>query len=148
MKSTRSRLKTDDVQEGEEKLTVDGFCRSTETKMRGGLFSVIVLHVIDSAKAPVHGYFIANAVSRLTDEGIHIQAVTLYPILKNLESHGLIVHEIVSTTEGPPRKVYTMTREGRKGLRRLELEMDGLFEAISIVRKTDWKGVMEDQAAK
>jgi PadR family transcriptional regulator PadR len=124
-------------------VSVDDYCASIETKMRGGLFSVVVLHIIGSASQPPHGYLITKALEDMTNRVIYIQAGTLYPILKNLENNELIKHEMVKSSEGPPRKIYRLTRDGAQALERVIPIMDNLFEAIRKVRDADWQEVLE-----
>jgi len=114
--------------------------------MKGGLFSVIVLHAIDGAPEPIHGYYLTKYLDRISEGVIHIQAGTLYPILKNLENHGLIKHKMVKSTEGPKRKVYRMTSDGKKALKYLLPIMDDLFESIGKVRDADWSLVLMEDA--
>jgi len=78
----------------------------------------------------------------LTDGVIHIQAGTLYPILKNLENNGLIKHEIVKSTEGPPRKIYHITDDGRKALDGLLPTMETFFRSIRKVQDADFAEVL------
>jgi PadR family transcriptional regulator PadR len=119
-------------------MGVDEFCESVETTMKGGLFSIVVLHIVASVKEPIHGYFISKSLTRLTGGVLRIQAGTLYPILRNLENHGLVTHQFARSVRGPKRKIYRITAEGRKAHERIIPEMERLFEAITIVRKEDW----------
>jgi len=41
-----------------------------------------------------------------------------------------------------------MTPDGRKALNRALIEIDDVFNAISVVRKIDWTKVHEEQKAK
>ncbi len=130
-------------EDGEIRLSVEDFCESIETKMRGGAFSVVVLFFIASSGSPVHGYMITKALTMRSNGALRIQAGTLYPILKNLEVNGLLTHEMVKSTEGPPRKTYSITDDGRRALERLLKSMDRLLGAIEVIRETDWTGPYE-----
>jgi PadR family transcriptional regulator PadR len=112
--------------------------------MKGGLFSVVVLYVISDTKGPIHGYLITKSLEEMTGKTLYIQAGTLYPILKNLENHGLIKHEMVKSTEGPPKKIYHLTLDGTKALDRLLPQMDELFNAIRKVRNADWTRIIQE----
>jgi len=125
-------------------LALEDYCSTIETKMKGGLFSVVVLHVIADSRSPIHGYLITKSLEELAGKTLYIQAGTLYPILKNLEAHGLIKHEMVKSTEGPQRKVYHLTKDGDKALHRLIPEMDELFTAIGKVRDADWSRIVKE----
>ena len=129
-------------------MTVEDFCSNIETRMRGGFNSVVVLKVIESYKVPIHGYLITKTLDKLTDGVLYIQAGTLYPLLKKLEDDGLVTHEMVDSKKGPKRKIYRMTPDGRKALNRALIEIDDVFNAISVVRKIDWTKVHEEQKAK
>jgi PadR family transcriptional regulator PadR len=126
-------------------VTLEEYCTSVETKMKGGLFSVVVLYVINSAGRPIHGYYITKSLDQLTEGTLFIQAGTLYPILKNLTNNGLIEHEMVRSEEGPPKKIYRMTPLGREALDRLLPFMDELFESIGKVRTAPWDDVVSSK---
>ena len=125
-------------------MALDDYCSTIETKMKGGLFSVVVLYVIGDSKKPIHGYLITKSLEETAGRTLYIQAGTLYPILKNLEAHGLIKHEMVKSTEGPPRKIYHITKDGKTALVELLPVMDELFGAIGKVRDVDWTKVAEE----
>jgi len=119
-------------------MTRSEFVDVVGTKMRGGVFSLLVLHVIATSPEPVHGYAISKGLVEATGGRVHIQAGTLYPILKSLENHGLVRHREVPSHEGPPRKVYVATGDGLSALE----EGSGLLaELVTGVRMTigrDW----------
>lgn len=131
-----------------ETMSLEEYCTTVETKMKGGLFSVVVLYTISSAKKPIHGYLITKSLEEMTAGVLYIQAGTLYPILKNLENNGLIKHEMVKSVEGPPRKIYHITPDGRKALKRLLPTMEALFQAIRKVQDEDWSTVASEKAKK
>jgi PadR family transcriptional regulator PadR len=110
------------------------FYTSFEKKMKGGLFSIMVLHVINSSGSPIHGYRITQFLDDLTEGTIHIQAGTIYPILRNLEGKGLIEHSDERSARGPPRKAYWLTSDGEQVLKEINRLMDTLLVAIDKVR--------------
>ncbi len=108
------------------------------TKMKGGIFSLLVLYVVTSAPRPIHGYAITKGLIEGTGDRIYIQAGTLYPILKNLENHGLIRHRMVKSTEGPPRKVYVTTAEGKRAMAEGMGLLGDLLEGARMTLGEDW----------
>ncbi len=70
--------------------------------------SLIIL-VLSQLKEPMYGY---NLVKRLQDNGISIEANTLYPLMRRLESQGLLKSEW-ETSETKPRKYYSITADGQ-----------------------------------
>lgn len=68
----------------------------------------LILLVLSQLKEPMYGY---NLVKKLQDNGIPIEANTLYPLMRRLESQGLLKSEW-ETSEAKPRKYYKITDDG------------------------------------
>ena len=119
-------------------MTKDEYINIMGTKMKGGIFSLIVLYIITSSRKPIHGYAITKGLMEGTGDRIYIQAGTLYPILKNLENHGLIKHRMVKSTEGPPKKVYRTTAEGREALEEGMGLLGNLLKGVQMTMGEDW----------
>lgn len=68
----------------------------------------LILLVLSQLKTPKYGY---NLVKDLQDCGITIEANTLYPLMRRLESQGLLTSEW-ETSESKPRKYYKITPDG------------------------------------
>jgi PadR family transcriptional regulator PadR len=119
-------------------MTKDEYIDIVGTKMKGGIFSLLVLYIITSSSKPVHGYAITKGLTEGTGERIYIQAGTLYPILKNLEAHGLIRHRMVDSTEGPPRKVYRTTKDGKRALTDGMGLLGNLLAGVQMTMGEDW----------
>jgi len=75
----------------------------------------VVLCVLAKLRQPTYGY---NLIGELAETGIPIEANTLYPLLRRLESQGLLASSW--NTEGTkPRKYYVITELGADVLRAL-----------------------------
>lgn len=64
-------------------------------------------------KTPRYAYELIEALGQtglLTTEG------TLYPLLSRLRRDGLVKTEWRESTDGPPRRYYELTAEGRRAL--------------------------------
>ena len=68
----------------------------------------IVLSVLTKLKNPMYGY---SLVSELSGSGIAVEANTLYPLLRRLESQGLLESQW-ETSGSKPRKYYNTTVMG------------------------------------
>lgn len=68
----------------------------------------VVLCALCRLKEPMYGY---NLLSDLSSCGIPVEANTLYPLLRRLETQGLLKSEW-NTQEAKPRKYYQTTPEG------------------------------------
>lgn len=69
----------------------------------------LILLVLNQLQEPKYGY---NLVKELQDCGIPMEANTLYPLMRRLESQGLLKSEW-ETTEAKPRKYYCITEDGK-----------------------------------
>ncbi len=113
-------------------MSVEDYLEVMETKMRGGIFSLVVLYTVNSAKEPIHGFAITKDLEEDTGGRLYIQAGTIYPLLKNLINHGLIEFEMVKSTEGPPKKVYRTTKDGRQALEEGMHMLVDLFQGVGM----------------
>lgn len=77
---------------------------------------LVVLATIARAEEPVHGYEIARQLAEQAPEGLSFKQGTLYPMLRSMEADGLVRSTLVPSTEGPARKCFTLTAEGRRVL--------------------------------
>lgn len=88
---------------------------------------VIVLAALSQLRAPRYGYELRQA---LADGGMAIEEGTLYPLLRRLETQGVLSSEW-RTNEGAPRRYYVLSAEGRRLFKRLTETWDGLNEAMN-----------------
>jgi DNA-binding PadR family transcriptional regulator len=84
----------------------------------------VVLACLLMLRAPQYGYAL---LEQLAAAGIPVEGNTLYPLLRRLESQGLLASEW-NTDESRPRKFYRVSDEGRA-------VADGLL--------ADWRALQE-----
>ena len=78
----------------------------------------------------MYGYELAEALDRASDGVLAMGHSTLYPLLYNLESKGLISKREPRAESGRPRKYYSLTAEGRAWLDTRSGEWVGLVRAM------------------
>ena len=101
--------------------------RVDRTWMRGaGPLAVLTL----LEQREMYGYELAEALDRRSDGVLAMGHSTLYPLLYNLESKGLVEAHTPEPEGGRPRKYYRVTGRGRAWLRAREREWSGLVEAM------------------
>ena len=79
------------------------------TELRRG---AVVLAVLSRLATPQYGYSLKQA---LAEGGMPIEEGTLYPLLRRLESQGLLLSEW-NTDHSPPRRYYRLNAEGGRAL--------------------------------
>lgn len=95
---------------------------------------VLVLATLSQLRDPRYGYALIDS---LGERGLEIEQGTLYPLLRRLESQGLLESEW--NVEGSrPRRYYVLSTQGERLLQTLKVEwgeiievMDGLLEGAS-----------------
>lgn len=68
----------------------------------------LIMIVLSQLKEPMYGY---SLVKIMEDNGISIEGNTLYPLLRRLETQGLLKSEW-ETSSAKPRKYYVRTEDG------------------------------------
>ena len=87
-----------------------------ERDLSNGTSWLVVLAAIARSSEPVHGYEITRQLSEESPEGLNFKQGTLYPMLRTMEAEGLISSTLVPSNEGPARKCFRLTADGRRTL--------------------------------
>ena len=96
-----------------------------------GTLDLLILTTL--ARAPLHGYGIALAIKRLSDEVLTVEEGSLYPALQRLHLRGWVQAEWKTSETNRRARYYTLTAAGRKQ-RGIELsQYEQLIAAIGRV---------------
>ena len=87
-----------------------------EKEMKSGTASLVLLSVLAKADEPLYGYIIAKQFEADHEGSSMLKQGALYPVLRSLESSGLLESEVEPSVSGPPRRYYQITQLGRKTL--------------------------------
>jgi len=102
--------------------------RMTRSWMRGA-GPLAVLKLLDHRE--MYGYELAEALDRQSGGVLALGHSTLYPLLYNLESKGLITQRATRVAQGRSRKYYGLTDDGRAWLRENEAQWADLVAAMA-----------------
>ena len=95
--------------------------------MREFLRGAVQLHILHhAAEEEIHGAWMSR---ELANHGYDISPGTLYPTLHRLETEGLLTSRKV-VEGGHSRRVYKITAEGRKALRRMRKSLRELADEV------------------
>lgn len=95
------------------------------TQFRKGVLEICVLTLI--SKKDMYGYEIVQNISKV----IEVNEGTIYPILRRLTKEGYFETYILESNEGPARKYYKLTAEGKNNLKKLTKEWNDFVIAVS-----------------
>ncbi len=109
-------------------------------QLRKGVFELIILGVLHNESH--YGYSLVKEI--IGDIPFSITEGTIYPILSRLSREGLIRYEWVESKQGPPRKYYHLTPDGRETFQELKKEFDnlvGLVNGVTAKSKKETKKI-------
>ncbi len=67
--------------------------------------------------------------------GLGISEGTIYPLLSRLRVQGLVEARLEESTEGPARKYYSLTNQGRKTLEMMKDYLDAILNGVQTIRQ-------------
>src|ERR1700759_3548863 len=102
-----------------------------KTELMPGTLDLLILKTL--ARAPLHGYGVALAIKRLSDDVLTVEEGSLYPALQRLLLRGWVKAEWKMTETNRRARFYTLTAAGRKQLGVEITEFERMFAAIGRV---------------
>jgi PadR family transcriptional regulator PadR len=110
---------------------MNDFFDNWTVQVRKGLLDLCVLREL--ADQERYGY---ELVKRLVGfPGLGVTEGTLYPLLSRLRLQGLVRTRLEESSEGPARKYYALTPEGKRMLELMQDYMDKLNEGAGRLRQ-------------
>ena len=104
-------------------MTSDTMYDNTLNELRRGMIVLAVLSQLDEEQ---YGY---SLLKRLSEQGLELDQGTLYPLLRRLESRGLLISDW--KIEGSrPRRYYVLSPEGVALLPRLKKEWNKIVSMM------------------
>ncbi|RYL88870.1 PadR family transcriptional regulator [Sporolactobacillus sp. THM19-2] len=104
-------------------------------QFKKGVLELCVLILI--ADKDQYGYELAQNIS----DKIEVAEGTLYPLLRRLTKEGYLSTYLSESTEGPPRKYYSITEKGESYMKTLIREWKQFSKAVDQFIK----GVQRDE---
>lgn len=102
----------------DDKLQAEAYDKIVQELRRG----VLILAVLSQLQTETHGYAL---ISTLAENGLEIDQGTLYPLLRRLETQGLLQSQW-NTTGARPRRYYVITSVGVTVLQTLQQDWNTL----------------------
>jgi PadR family transcriptional regulator PadR len=96
------------------------------TQLRKGILELAILGALSRGRH--YGYSLVRTIAGTGE--IDLTEGTIYPILARLAKEGLIQSEWVESSQGPPRKYYTLTLKGEEAFRNLAEEFRKLAAIV------------------
>ena len=95
------------------------------TQLKKGALELCVLSILGFRDC--YGYELASLISK----NIQVSDGTIYPLLKRLKDDGNVTTYISEESDGPPRKYYQVTDQGKKVTLELKSEWVDFTKAVN-----------------
>ena len=102
-----------------------------DTQFKKGVLELCVLTLIQ--KKDYYGYELVTKISN----NISISEGTIYPLLRRLSKDGYLKSYLKESKEGPARKYYKITIEGKKRWKKLSKDWNDFNFKVNILLKVD-----------
>lgn len=102
----------------------------SETQMRKGLLVYCVLLLLKDGKV-----YTSEIIRSLHAAELIVVEGTLYPLLNRLAKDGLLAYEWQESEQGPPRKYYWLTDDGKQLLSELKRAYHKLHASVNTLEK-------------
>ncbi|MBP3424551.1 MAG: PadR family transcriptional regulator [Alistipes sp.] len=102
---------------------------NAKIQMRKGILDYCILAILASGDS-----YAPAIIAELKKAEMIVVEGTLYPILTRMKNAGYLTYRWEESPQGPPRKYYTLTTEGREYLKSLDEAWDKLVEQINAIR--------------
>ncbi len=132
MSMWREEKKVDETESADKKF---------QKELVSGVAALVLLTILDKAAEPMYGYQIAKVLDGETDDTAVLKQGALYPVLRSLESSGLLESRVEPSVSGPPRRYYRITEAGHNTLARWR----EMWEQMRTFVDTVMKGEGHDQ---
>jgi PadR family transcriptional regulator PadR len=102
---------------------------NNKAQMRKGILEYCILSVLSR-----NSCYASDIIKELKEAEVIVVEGTLYPLLTRQKNAGLLSYRWEESQQGPPRKYYELTEEGRKYLAELDRSWMELVESVNLIR--------------
>ena len=100
---------------------------AVQVQLKKGVLELCVLALLSS-----HDSYAYEIASRLA-EGIDMGEGTIYPLMRRMQSDGLVETYLVESPSGPPRKYYKLTEAGKASFVAQKAEWAAFSRAVESI---------------
>lgn len=109
----------------------ESLVENNQSQMRKGVLEYCILLTISQGEM-----YASDILKELKHANLIVVEGTLYPLLSRLKTSGFLNYTWAESSEGPPRKYYTLTDKGQKNLEILNNSWHALSSSInSLIKK-------------
>lgn len=102
---------------------------NTKAQMRKGILEYCILSILSEKDA-----YASDIINKLKESKMIVVEGTLYPLLTRHKNTGLLSYRWEESTQGPPRKYYSLTEKGKEVLNELDQSWQELVDTVKNIR--------------
>jgi len=102
---------------------------NVKVQMRKGIMDYCILAILANGDS-----YAPKIIQELKEAEMIVVEGTLYPILTRQKNAGYLTYRWEESPQGPPRKYYSLTEDGKRYLASLDEAWDKLVEQINSIR--------------
>lgn len=101
-----------------------------KSQMRKGVLEYCILSILRKNDA-----YASSLIAELKKAKMIVVEGTLYPLLTRQKNQGLLNYRWEESTQGPPRKYYTLTEKGKETLAEMDVAWQEVVDSIEYIKK-------------
>jgi len=101
-----------------------------KAQMRKGVLEYCILSILANNDA-----YASDIINTLKEAKMIVVEGTLYPLLTRLKNAKLLSYRWEESTQGPPRKYYALTDEGKSFLNEMNTSWKELVNAVELIHQ-------------
>jgi PadR family transcriptional regulator, regulatory protein PadR len=102
---------------------------NANAQMRKGILEYCILLLLENKDA-----YASDIITQLKVNQLIVVEGTLYPLLTRHKNAGLLSYRWEESTQGPPRKYYTITEIGKAYLKEMDKSWKELVDTINALK--------------
>ena len=102
---------------------------NAKAQMRKGVLEYCFLLILSK-----HDAYASDIIGLLKQSEMIVVEGTLYPLLTRQKNAGLLTYRWEESTQGPPRKYYSLTETGHKFLKEIDQSWEELVQTVQNIR--------------
>ncbi len=103
---------------------------NAKAQMRKGVLEFCILSILSKGDA-----YASDIIRTLKDASLIVVEGTLYPLLSRQKNAGLLNYRWEESVQGPPRKYYIITEDGKTVLSELEKSWEDLTLSVEKIKQ-------------
>ena len=106
---------------------------NVRSQMRKGMLEYCILLLLHREAS-----YASDIILKLKEAHLIVVEGTLYPLLTRLKNDNLLAYEWVESTQGPPRKYYSLSTDGEAFLRGLDEAWSELSNTVNHLKRNQY----------